>query len=93
MRLQKDKIIDLWKSVESVLEKYPSLFPAEFVDIGLFLTVIGQIESRAFGIGGKTLVPLADNMNHNGKLITEADTISKSKQLQGVKNIEYFSID
>jgi len=54
------------------------IFPAKYVELGLFLTVMGQIESRAFEIQGNSLVPMADNMNHNGKLATEADIISKS---------------
>jgi hypothetical protein len=68
----------LWKTLESILVKYPLAFPVKYVDLGLFLTVIGQIESRAFEIKGNSLVPMADNMNHNGKVTSEADIISKS---------------
>ena len=66
-RLQKEKIIDLWKTLESILVRYPVIFPAKYVELGLFLTVLGQLESRAFSIQGTSLVPMADNMNHNGK--------------------------
>ena len=74
-RLQKDRILDLWKTLESIMEKYPLIFPPQFVDLGLFLTILGQIESRAFSIRNNSLIPMADNMNHSGKKDTATSDI------------------
>ena len=56
-----------WSQFEALLKKYPAIFPSRFVNKALFLNAFAQVCSRCFGYGlpSCSLLPMADNQNHN----------------------------
>ena len=82
-----------WEIFEKVLLEYESVFPAKFIDRGLFLNIYGQVCTRCFGYGleSTAMIPMADNLNHSSVDITN-EMICLSLHPQGDRNIEYYRI-
>ena len=56
-----------WHMFKKVLTQYPKIFSKKLIDRGLFFNIYGQVCTRCFGYGlpSCSMVPMADNMNHN----------------------------
>ena len=66
----------------SVLIKYPDIFKEKYLNCDLFLHIYFYLQTRSFGSGGGgidsiSVVPMADNLNHNSvKVFFEMMNIS-----------------
>jgi hypothetical protein len=84
----------MWIACKKILEKYPKIFSQETLNFDLFEWAYCISVTRTFGsdLPSGTLMPMADNFNHNNcmnnwelinkKLHREYDLLSSYAQIQ-----------
>ena len=79
---------------QKIMAEHPHVFPEEYRDPDLFMSMFSNVISRCFGTGvdSTSLVPVADNLNHNS-IGSTLDVMNKSLHRKGAGAPDYYTVD
>lgn len=79
---------------QKIMGEHPHIFPEEYRDPDLFMSMFSNVISRCFGTGldSTSLVPVGDNFNHSA-IGSTLEVLNKSLQRKGAAAPQYFTIE